>query len=278
MQESLLGKKTKTPSYENVVVVIIFFIALILSAVAFYIAVNNYLLDRTDKTRIEGQQNRLKSIYWENGESQRIIQSLNYKESQLDDLNTQCNTLKTRLAQDYAQVQSISTTTFVLYDSLNLTITNEQVFCDRELLNLTTVLQYMLDPLTKNASIIHSGTCQWNSLVVNGTITVPFTYNLLNVNGLDFYFYSFGNSTDAVDASYGARIEKCSPVLFRGTQQNIGPYQRYLDGFTGSPLSVSSYLKYIKVGSEYLELVPKSIPSVNQTMGIQGFNLWLGLF
>lgn len=278
MRESLLLKKTPKPtssSYENTIVLIFVFVALVISAVAFYIALNNYLIDRTDQTRIEAQENRLKTIYYENGQSQKVIRTLGSKEVQLDNLNTQCNTLKTNLAQDNTQVQSIS---FALYDSINASITGERVYCDRELLNLTTVLQYMLDPLTQNASVVHSGTCQWNSLVVNGTITVPFSYNLLTINGLDFYFYSFGNSTDVVDASYGVRIEKCSPILFRGIQQNIGPYQRYLDGFTGSPLSPVDYLEYMKVGTEYLELVPKNIPSVNQTMGVQGFKIWLNLF
>lgn len=278
MRESLLPKQQKSSSAENYVAVILSFLGLIIAGVAVYIAMNNYFLDRTDKTRIEAQQNRLKQIYYQNGQSQKVIKTLTFKETQLDDLNTQCNTLKTNLAQDNAQVQSISTTTFALYDTINTTIVGEQRYCDRELLNLTTVLQYMLDPLTQNASVVHSGTCQWNSLVVNGTVTVPFTYNLLTINGLDFYFYAFGNSTDVVDASFGARIEKCSPILFRGIQQNIGPYQRYLDGFTGSPLSPSVYLEYMKVGTEYLELVPKTIPSINQTMAVQGFKLWLNLF
>lgn len=281
-KDLLLPKSSPPPvpvKNENVIVVVVVFIGLILSSVALFIAVNNYLIDRTDKTRIEAQQTRLTQIFYQNAQSQRTIQVLDFKESQLDDLNGQCSVLKTKLAQDFAQVASIYGTTFALYDSINATIMGQQRYCDRELLNLTTVLQQMLEPLVNNASVVSSGVCQWNSLVQNGTETVPFTYNVLNVNGLDFYFYSFGNSTNAVEASYGVRIERCSPILFRGVQQNLGPYQRYLNGFIGSPLSTVDYLSYLRVGEEYLELVPKSVPSVNQTMRIQpGFQLWLGLF
>jgi hypothetical protein len=102
----------------------------------------------------------------------------------------------------------------------------------------------------------------------NGTDNVSYNYKLLDLNGVDFYYYEFLNTVH-VDATYGLSIHGCSPRIFQGyPKQNKALNTIQLSGMVGLPLSIHSYLSHVEFGLDSLEFIPKNIPNVNQTLRI----------
>lgn len=256
--------------------------SLIFCSIIFYIAVNNYLIDQKDRTLVSGQQNRIRAINDQNALNSKTQTSLTNIEQQLDVLNAGCNSVRQRISEDQMDLSDNTQPAFNLYQMINNRLIQENATCVSEVDRLTVLLDNLISASNNTAIVVKSGTCQLNSpLLVNVTmdlVTVPFEYKRVIVSGLDFYYYVFGNATDYIEASTGVLLNNCSPILFRGAQSVFTTTD--LNGITTQPVPVSDYLAYLRLGMEQIEFVPNVVPTVNQTLTLngQGLKIWVNLF
>lgn len=273
MRQSLLDKKSSPKYGENGVVFFVSFCFLIFVSVSFYVSINNYLVDQRDRTLIASIFNMLNSINIQNTANSRVQQSITNTEQYLNTLISQCNQTRVNLAEDQTNLDNGFYPTFLYYNTINTTIMNQNASCVNQLNNLTIVLEQLLDAVNETGIVIESGTCQVNSPIFNDTIVVPFDYKLMNLSGLEYYYYVFTNMSGAVEASTGAFLENCSPVLFRGSAY-VKP-STYVSGITTYPLD---YLSYLLIGNEKIQFVPKTIPIINATLYIDQLKIWVNIF
>jgi hypothetical protein len=251
-------------------------IIFILCIIAVYVAANKYLADQPYRTLIASISNVLQTVHLGNQINLRTINVVEQKNSVLDSYITRCNAVTSRIITDQSNVDSVQNT-FNLYKSINETIKVANNTCNKNITDLTKTLNELINATTQNSTIVYSGLCKFDSVVVNNTILISYDYKLLNLNGIYFYYYKFYNSTGAVDASYGVKIQNCSPIIFVGAQ-SIKILNDF-NSFVTSPLSMPNYFNYLNLGANLLEIVPKNLPSVNQTMQVVGsFNVWTNLF
>lgn len=246
-------------------------VVLMFSMVALFFAVNNYLWDQKQRDLIIGQLNVLSGIEIENRLNDYIQYIINARIALVQQLNQECNQLVTLLQQDAANLTNNTQTTYNLYIDINNTIVQQNQTCFDDIANLTQKLNWLLNAISSNATLVSSGICRLGNFTTN----VNFNYKLLSLNGVDFYYYEFFNSTDVVDASYPFFIHGCSPQLFRGQPTVNKTVNFYEQTFTVQPLNISDYLSHIVVGNSELQFIPKTIPSINQTLGIVNFTFWL---
>jgi hypothetical protein len=269
-------KKTK----ESLLILIPNLFIAIISIIALFVALNNYLVDQPYRTFLASQSELLQDITLINQRNEYVIAGITNKGSQLDDLQTQCNNVVNKLMEDEQTLDNGVQPTFDLYIQINNTINTQDVSCNNQLDLLNQTFNWLINSTIQNSTTIYNGKCRFNSLAIVGQdIDIDYKYKLLDLNGVDFYFYEFTNSTATIDASMGVKIEGCSPRIFVG-QPNINKAlnteQLSVSSFTTGPLSMSDYISHVEFGSEYLQIIPKSTPSVNQTLAVNvaGFRLW----
>jgi hypothetical protein len=261
-------------SKENSVIFLLSFGFFILVFIALYVCLGNWLYDENSRTLVTAQYNRLRTVYAQNALNQRTSLQLSNKGAELDTLITQCQQTRARIAEDQVTLDTTNVTVNY-YNALNTTILSENATCNEKITNLNTTVGQLRN-VTSNETIartVSQGTCQFNSVLFNDTITVGFTYRVLPLNGVDFYYYTFENATGVVEGSEGVRIEGCSPILFRGTT-----FTKLLSGTAGLITNPPNYLSHLVVGNERLQFVPLAIPTPGANMTISTFQISVLLF
>lgn len=284
-KEPLIRERNpKTPkTKETVLILIIALFILVLSIIAFFVALNNYLQDQKSRTLIASNQELLQATVLQNQLNERTQTDIINKEQQLDELQARCNTVISEFIEDQSTLINEVQPTFDLYNIINNTIYTQDTNCDNTINQLNRTFTWLTNVTNVNSTIVYSGLCRWNSIaIVNQSIDVSFSYKLMELNDVDFYFYEFKNSTDYVDASLGVTIQGCSPRIFKGqpnVNKALNTQQLSALSFDSSPLSATDYLSHLEFGGEILAFIPKVVPSINQTLRIteQGFKLWTNI-
>lgn len=251
-------------SKENSVIFLLSFGFFILVFIALYVCLGNWLYDENSRVLVTTQYNRLRVVYEQNALNERTSLQLSNKGGELDTLTTQCQQARARIAEDQATLDTTNVTVNY-YNALNTTIQSENATCNEKITNLNTTVGQLRN-VTSNETIartVSHGTCQFNSVLVNDTITVGFRYRLLELNGVNFYYYIFENATGVVEGSEGVRIQNCSPILFRGNA-----FTKLLSGTSGLLTNPPNYLSHLVVGNEVLQFVPLTIPTPGANMTI----------
>lgn len=232
------------------------------SSIAFYVALNNYSIDQRDLNLIAKDE----SVYTETRvntlEAQNVEKNLTLQKNALDELILECNTIRNETISFEEAENSIQ-----MYDSINASIAAASESCNNQIDILNNTLNQLINGINATADTLGQGTCQFNS-EIDGT-NVNYRYRRLFLNGVDFYYYIFDQSLAAITFnSTEISIESCSPTIF------VGPVVKkaYQFGVSGYPID------YLNVGLEKVEFIPILGSFVNQTVELNGFQLWMGLF
>ncbi len=285
MDDPLLRERNPKPkpTKEKVLILVIALFILVLSLIAFFVALNNYLRDQKARTLIASDQEILQSIILSNQLNERTQTDIINKEEQLDQLQARCTNVITEFEQDQAILINEVQPVFDLWTTINNTIYTENTNCENTINQLNRTFTWLTNVTTVNSTLVYNGLCRWNSIAIaNQSIDVSFNYKVLPLNGIDFYFYEFINSTDVVDASLGVTIQGCSPRIFKGqpkVNKALNSDQLSVLSLESSPLSAVDYLSHVEFGGETLAFIPKVVPSINQTLRITeyGLRLWTNI-
>ncbi len=188
------------------------------SILAFYIAVNGYISDRSSRLLIQKETHRYitllnKTVYARNAENSAIS-----KKIALEALTTECNTLKSQILVTDSLLPTANETYSELY-ALNKTCHD----------NLDTINGTFVQLITKpTIHLVGQGSCQLASNMEFDP-SVAFKYKRLILNGFDFYYYVFHSSTLIYGNDTKFSIHSCSPAIFNGPVSRQG----YKDGIIG---------------------------------------------
>jgi len=271
MRQSLLKKPPQQP--KSVInprgkgfTLFVTILVLILVSIAFYLALDHYLKDST----LPGSpflRCAIENVIRAGGIQNAIAQD----KASLDNQTEICEETRVKIEENQFEAPFIN-----VYKEINATIVAFNETCNAQIASMTTTLMQLINGTNATADVIGNGICQFNTLYPNQTTlaTTAVEYKRLTLNGLEFYYYVFGASTEEIRVDdAGARIENCSPVIFNG-MQSVKPL--YVDGGSLTP---STYVQGITMGENMLELLPNPGPFVNQTLKIEeGFQVWLNLF
>lgn len=224
------------------------FLVFIFSCISLYVAISNYIFvsDRNLSTKYGCGETATR-------QAEAIQLEITQDKEKLDQLTTECEGLS---------YDTLPLTFVYTYKTQNDTIVLANSTCHDTLANLTRVLGELINGTNATSFVVSSGLCQFNSNVTQGLVSVPFEYRLLSLNGLSFYYYTFGASSSSITGPL-YRIEFCSPALFDG-QEEVKPL--FVSG--------GSDIEGLTLGNEKMD-----ISSANVTLSIQeGFQVWLSLF
>jgi hypothetical protein len=229
------------------------------SSVAFYVSLNNYLIDQADQSTIQVQY-AIHNQALRNTITLRAVEDGAMLEKRhIEALTATCNSLDVNVSLVDAQ------TTIDLYDSLNATIASANRSCHASLDALNRTIQQIINTSTVTPTTVGDGECQINTdLSPYGLYRSTFFYRRLTLNGVDFYYYVFPTSPIVPTNGTIVRIENCSPVIFQGpvVQQTYK-----LGGVAGDGV------EWIFTGNGAIELV---LQSGNRTVELTGFQAWGG--
>lgn len=225
------------------------------SAIIFYFALRNYL----DYAQAGGF-GTLQTIL----ASKRIEDALSQDKQTLDTQTSTCQETILKIQEDQITPEFVA-----IYTDIQQRIVQFNVSCHQEIDQMSQILMQIINMTNATSRSIQTGTCQFNP--ANGTFTttstVAFDYRLLELNGLDFYYYVFGQSSDPITVmdDEGARIENCSPIIFDSTA--LGTKPLYTGNLGGGE---------IRMGKQRVEIRG---PFANQTLQIEeGLQLWLNVY
>lgn len=273
MRQSLLQKPRQPPrpvikAYGDGFMMFVAVLGLILASIAFYIALRGYLDDQaiSINSQLEcAQDNVQRATTLQDGIAQ--------DKALLDAQTAQCEEILQDIEEDQFTPEFIE-----VYRQINETIVQTNATCNAQVDALTTTLMQLINGTNATADLVGNGVCQFNTLYPNQTTlaTTAFQYYRLRLNGIEFYYYQFGASTSAVLVEEaGARIENCSPIIFRSDTIQRKPL--YVDA---GGLTPSTYAGELRIGQNMLEILPETgSMHTNQTLQVNdGFQVWLNLF
>lgn len=271
MHQRLLGESSAKPPTRRVINVYLLGITLIVMAfcaIAFGVAVNNYMQDQYDRERVGEVRRKLDQTTHYITQATRVENQTMIQKQTIEGDVQRCESAGVKVAN-----HTVPTELWQVYDLINTTIAQLDAGCNAEIDSLTATVQQIINASTVVPTTLRTGNCQLN--VANSTfsgITADYMYKLLTLNGVDFYYYVFGASTGAVEAgNEGARLEHCSPQIFVGHAVDKPLF--YLD-------ADADYVGRIRVGEGALEFIPKEGNDyTNRTLSVAaGFQVWVGLF
>lgn len=271
MQKPLLRKPVRRTHGDGFLMAVAV-IGLILASVAFYVALRGYLDDKqiSFNTMLDCAVDNLQRA---SGIQDEITQD----KASLDSQTAACEEALERINENEFDPQFIS-----VYNQMNATIVAANETCNSQIEALTLTLMQIINATSVTPDLIGIGICEFTAInPSNETLPISKTqyqYKRLTLNGIEFYYYVFGASTEAplLVEDGGARIENCSPIIFKGDSQ---PKPLFVD--KRNTLTPSDYVREVNVGQNRLELLPDSMGGMyeNQTLSInEGFQVWVNLF
>lgn len=245
-------------------------IVLVFVSVAFFVALRRYLDDRAITLNsvidcaVDNTQQAL-------GIQDAIRQDKEEIESQL----TECEAARERIEEAEFTPEFVEA-----YRQINQTIIAANASCTQQIETLSATLAQLINGINATASVVGTGACQFTTTrPTNETLpiqTVTFEYKRLVLNELEFYYYVFGANSGPplLVEDYGARLENCSPIIFKSRAQ-----QSKTLFYNGTNLEPSDYVRELVLGKNRLELRPNPGPQLNQTLAITaGFQVFLDFF
>ncbi len=193
------------------------------SALAFYIAINNIIIDKTNNVN-----RRLYNYVLNNTQNAKSIEvATTLKKNDLDILETSCGSVR------YQINQTIIPNVTNFYNELYA----QNSTCQDNLDYINRTLQEIKSNGT--LTVLGDGTCTF----VN--VSVSYLYKRYTLNGYDFYYYIFSTSDPVFTNSSTVYIETCVPIIFKGPLMN----KTYTSG-----ISSVGAVSYLEIGEEKLKI------------------------
>ena len=232
-----------------------------------------YVTDGYDRNLIHIEQREYAIVRNNSLTAKRTVDLYNQQEQMVDMMRMQVDELM------YNDTALIADPTIALWHSINNTIAAANQTCVTRTTQLLAIVGQIINGTNATAQNIFTGTC---NLVggVNDTLTLDYTYNLIDIGGIDFYFYEFSGTNGTVETgTTPARIEGCVPSIFIGNTGNGAVFRSQIDGLVGSPASPVDYVSTITVGDERLVFEPVAGADPMQTIGIEEMiSVWVSFF
>jgi hypothetical protein len=216
-------------------------------AVAFYVAITNYVTDGSDRSLINAENHIYNQKLGAAIDARFIETSAVVKNATITVLIAECVALEARL--DNITLPNV-TYYAEMYEEAR--VCNERV----DALNRT------FQQLKANASVhtLDNGYCQLTS-DIDSDPSVLFFYRRAIVNGFDFYYYSFPTSHILATNGTVVSLMNCVPYIFSGPTLRQG----YKSGIVGATV------EYIEFGSNVVNI---TLSSGYQSVQLDRFQIW----
>lgn len=245
-----------------------------LTAGAFYHAFNQWTVDGKDRSRIHVQEARYRVVRDNSLRAGRVVDIHNQQQDTVDSLREQVESFH------FNDSTPITNDVVARYQLYNDTIRAANETCSTRIVQLTAIVAQLVNATNSTPTNVFTGLCEFNG-AGNETETVDFTYDVLYIGGLDFFYYQFsGNTSGIVVGTTGARIENCVPPIFQGGETTNTVFRSQLDDLVGYPQSAQDYVASMRVRDGGLDFIPVTTAADPlQTLGWVGtISVFLSVF
>lgn len=245
-----------------------------LSFGAFYWSFNLWTIDGKDRSRIHAQEKEYRQVRDNNLLAKRVVDIHNQQQDMVDMLRQQVSQFV------FNDSTPVADPVIVRYQLYNQTIQAANETCTRRINELSAIVGQIINGTNSTPTNVYTGTCEFNGATVNDTTSLDFTYDLIIIGGVDFYFYQFSATNATIQVgTVGARIENCSPPIFAGGQSSGTVFPSQLDELIGSPAPAKNYVSSISIQNNALYFVPLAGADPLQILAIIGqISVWQSVF
>jgi hypothetical protein len=208
------------PSYTNLVILFLVSLCFTLSMTVFFIILNQRMDDTSSRQRIQTESAALEDVLMNLHNAQIIENALTLNKARAAALESEYAILKNNITQNYNDLLAIDDLSVLgsnvttLIATLNATY-NEQIYqLEQAFLQLLSVADDV------SSVSLRTGNCTVQGVTA---ASVTYDYRRATVNGLDFFYYVFGQTPASVDIdSMGVSIENCTPLpLYQGPNRGV---------------------------------------------------------
>lgn len=232
-----------------------------------------YVKDGYDRRLIHAEEREYAIVRNNSLTAKRTVEIYNQQEQMVAMMREQVEEIV------YNDTAVIADPTIAAWHAINDTIAAANQTCVERTTQLMAIVGQIINGTNATAQNIYTGTC---NLVggVNDTLPLTYTYNVIDIGGVDFFFYEFTGTNGTVETgTIPARIEECVPAIFIGNTGNGAVFRSQIEGLVGAPASPVDYVATITVGDERLVFVPVAGADPTQTIGIQDtISVWVSFF
>jgi len=234
-----------------------------LAAGAFYVAFREWTTDGFDRRLIYTEQSEYRVVRDNNLLAQRTVDIHENQQAMVDMMKEQVANFV------FNDSSVVAEPVIALWHSTNASIHAVNDSCVARVNALVAIVTQLIEGTNSTPTNVFTGICDFSGNNANFTESIGYTYNLIGIGGLDFYYYVFSPTNDTIPTgTEGARIVNCQPPVFIGGPTSGTVFKSQITGLTGSPASPDDYVASITVGDQQLTFVPVAGADPMQTLGI----------
>ena len=271
------GKVVKKPiSWNPNYILIAIMVGMALSSGAFYYSLSEWQKDQFDRNRIHVQEREYRETRSNTLIAKRTVDIHEIQQSMVDMMDGQVRDFV------FNDTSVVAEPTIALWKAYNATIHAVNNSCVTKVKELETIVMQIVAATNSTPVNVFTGFCTFTGLnPVNFTQITAFKHNVIDIGGVEFYYYVFGATNDTVPVgTLGARIGDCLPPIFIGGPTRGTVFRSQITGFTGSPMLPVDYISTIVVGGQELKIVPVAAANPLQELGIgsSGVTVFVSFF